>query len=63
VPRQTRTLYYEARDLGRLVAAGDLPPDLAFMGLAAAAQEASIPSAEAVATLRRGLLAGEARHG
>jgi hypothetical protein len=61
--RQTRTLYFEARDLAPLVAAGALPPELAFMGLAAAAEAVGIPAAEALASLRAGLLAGEARHG
>jgi hypothetical protein len=61
--RSGRVLYYEARDLGRLVAAGTLPPELAFMGLAAAAEQAGIPAAEAAQTLRSGLLAGEVRHG
>jgi hypothetical protein len=61
--RQVRTLYFEARDLGPLVAAGTLPPELAFMGLAAAAEAAGIPAEKAAATLRAGLMAGEARHG
>jgi hypothetical protein len=62
-PRQTRTLYFEACALGQLVGAGTLPSELAFMGLAAAAEAAGIPVPEAAATLRAGLLAGEARHG
>jgi hypothetical protein len=62
-PRQTRFLYVEARALSPLVAAGILPPELAFMSLAAAAEAAGMPTAEAAAILRAGLLAGEARHG
>jgi hypothetical protein len=62
-PRQTRILYIEARAIGPLVAAGTLPPELAFMGLAAGAEAAGMPTAEAAAILRAGLLAGEARHG
>jgi hypothetical protein len=61
--RSGRVLYSEAQDLGRLVAAGSLPPELAFMGLAAVAEQAGVPADEAALTLRRGLLAGEARHG
>ena len=54
-----RALYRQARELGGLVAQGALPPELAFMGLAAAAERAGLPAPEAAATLRAGLLAGE----
>src|SRR3954466_13236756 len=45
-------LYREGRRLGGLVAEGELPPELAFLGLAAGAERAGLPPAEVGTTLR-----------